>query len=183
VNWVALAAVLGSTLVGLASVWASVSQRKHDRELVRGKRLFDRRTSVYEEMFLVLYQWRDNIDQAADAAEKGNGAKKYDSPGRTEWVLMRAKLRSGGSRDVGDAYTRLVEAVRSFYDDNITTVRDIRKHGGGSLNEALGAMKKEQDHVKSRTEELEELVCSELETLYAPARRLRFRSLHRGRAS
>jgi hypothetical protein len=169
-DWMSLPAALiylGSLAAAVLAI-LTLGGKLWPRRREVGQPRFERRRLVYEQMFAVVYEWRDRIEAAADAAEKGGPDEELVTPGpeeeRRKWVLMRARLQSGGSRPVADAFERVVEAVVSLW-KQVTRVRDIRKQGGGSLNEAREAMRAARDEVKSSMKALEDLVGSELEKL------------------
>jgi hypothetical protein len=178
VDSVALAATIGGSAVGLAGVgataWSSwlqrtsakeitLSQHERERELARGARLFERRVLVYEQMLSLLHLWRERVD-AAQRIMRYADEEEPQEPSRDEWRAMNAKLRTIGSRSVGEGYSKAVLAIAAFF-DQVTRVRNIREHGGGSVSEALEAMQQAGGEVQSKVAGLEVLVSSELEKL------------------
>jgi hypothetical protein len=175
---VAFAATIGGSIVGLAGIAASAwsnwlqrqsakeiaaTQHEHERELARGARLFERRALAYEQMLGLLQVWVERV-QAAQRIMRYAGEEEPEAPSREEWQLMQTKVRTIGSRPVGDAYAKAVIAISAFF-GQVTRIQNIRQHGGGSVSDALEDMQEAGQHVLATSAALEVLVSSELEKL------------------
>jgi hypothetical protein len=126
--------------------------------------LFDRRVLAYEEMLRLLSVWAERVHDAQRIMRFVGEVEPPEPPGREEWRNMQVRVRTIGSRPVGEAFARVVVAISTFF-DQVTRVRNIREHGGGKVSEALEAMQEAGAEVQNRVAALELLVSSELEKL------------------
>lgn len=180
-DWVALAAAIGGSVVGLAGViataWSnwlqqvsarelSARQQEHERGLARGARLFERRAPVYEEMLRLLYPWMERVDATERMMTFAGDPEPPEPPGAEEWRGMQVRLRTIGSGEVADAYEGFADAIRSFF-RLVPTMRAIREHGEDA-EEAVRVhteLEEARSNVRKTLRSLERLVSDELASL------------------
>jgi hypothetical protein len=129
VNTVALAATIGGSVVGLAGVISNVvlaklrqgqeldladRQHVHERELARGDRLYERRALVYEQMMGVVATTMEHVERRNPMISFSNEPPLPDEPSVDDQRAMQIKLRTHGSKAVGDAFHDWVQKVRQF---------------------------------------------------------------------
>ena len=136
------------------------AQHKHERELARGERLYDRRASIYEEAIRFAQGMVAHV-RATEPLIRFAGETEADLPPmpapQEQWELQ-ARLHTHGSVGVGDALDELVGDVRAFF-AVATTVRTIREHGGQmgdeprQLNEVRGTVGEALQRLQRRVSE------------------------------
>ena len=122
---VALAATLGGSVVALAGVGATAwgikqqresakeldaSRQTHERLLASGARLFEKRSSVYEQMVGMLRRWREEVAGTEPSIFSLAGAPPAEPPSPDEQRALNAELRTFGSKDVADAYDEFMKS-------------------------------------------------------------------------
>lgn len=181
-NWVALAATIGGSLVGLAGVAATVwsnrtqailqreltaAEHQHQRMLASGARLFERRAPVYEETLKLLYPWMERVDATERFMTLAGDPGPPEPPGREEWRDMQVRLRTNGSLAVGDAYDAFSSAIQRFYDQvhEVRTVKGRDDVEEGRWKAAYKGLEEARKDVREKLRDLERLVSDELAAL------------------
>jgi hypothetical protein len=129
VDAVALAATIGGSVVALAGVGATAwgikqqrqsakeleaSRQTHERLLASGARLFEKRSSVYEQMIGMLRRWLEEVAATEPSIFSLAGAPLAEPPSPDEQRAMNAKLRTFGSKEVADAYDEFMRSMLEF---------------------------------------------------------------------
>jgi hypothetical protein len=174
---VALAATIGGTVVGVAGVgatmWATWTQRvsarelgaeqhKHERDLARGARLFDKRASVYEAMNAYLLTLVQRIEATEPMWQRANEPEPPEPPGEGEWRAMQVSLRTFGSQAVADAYDDLSKKITRFF-AAATMLRDMRNQRAVTLPRE--EVEEARERVREAHRALIRLASEELATL------------------
>jgi len=114
---IALASVLGGTLVGAAGVavaWAtSASQREHARELARDERLFTVRKETYREMLELMHRRTRAMD--ATYPKSGPQREAPDQPTQDDLIHLDAVIGAFGSDEVRKAAAKWGDIVADFW--------------------------------------------------------------------
>jgi hypothetical protein len=175
---VALAATVGGSVVALAGVGATAwgikqqresakeleaSRQTHERLLASGERLFEKRSSVYEQMVGMLRGWLEAVEATEPSIFSLAGAPQLpEPPSPDEQRALNAKLRTFGSKDVADAYDELAISMFEFSAWALQVRTAIDVQAAQVPREQLEAARKT---VRAHVATIERLVSDELATL------------------
>jgi hypothetical protein len=176
VDPVALAATVGGSVVALAGVGATAwgikqqresakeletSRQTHERLLASGARLFEKRSTVYEQMVRRVADWLEEV-VATDPPLKMGDPPLPEPPSPDEQRALNAKLRTFGSKDVADAYDEFVKSMLEFYvfAEALRTLSEVQ-----AANVPWSELEAMRNKVRADLATIERLVSDELASL------------------
>jgi hypothetical protein len=77
---------------------------RHERELARGARLYERRAQVYESMMRVVQPAMENVEARNPIITFSNTPPPPPEPSLDEQRELQIQLRTHGSKEIGDAF-------------------------------------------------------------------------------
>ena len=90
------------------------SRQTHERLLANGAHLFEKRSSVYEQMVGMLRRWLEEVAATEPSIFSLASASAARVTELDEQRAMNAKLRTFGSKEVADAYDEFMRSMLEF---------------------------------------------------------------------